>query len=93
VVGDIITFELDRPCNASCICKIISDGDSFFAEAQEVNIPDPADAGTHMLTDFSVVSASDDTQTKVVQRVIDEVAAFLMRVRLSKKWATLDSNQ
>jgi hypothetical protein len=61
VVDDIITFELDRPCNASCICKIISDGDSFFTEAQEVNIPEPADAGTHMLTDFGVVSSSDDT--------------------------------
>ena len=74
VVGNVLAFELNRPCKLHLRINQLRRF-FLFADAPENDVPDPADVGTHLLTDFAVVSSDDTTQTENIQRAIDEVAA------------------
>lgn len=69
----VLSFELDQPRKLHLRINGLSRF-FLFADAPEVNPPQPGQPGVVSITDFGATSSSDQTQTLALQRAIDEAA-------------------
>jgi polygalacturonase len=74
VEGNVLSFELDKPCKLHLRINNLKRF-FLFADAPEKDAPQLGDENVFPLTDFGVVSSADVTQTEKIQQAIDAVAA------------------
>lgn len=74
ISGKVLTFELKEPRKLHLRINALSRF-FLFADAPEIDAPQPGQPGVRAVTDFGVASSPDQTQTDALQRAIDEVAA------------------